>query len=204
MGTKQKILDCSILLFSERGFNGVSIREIARAVGIKESSIYNHYTGKQAIIEEICASFTQSLSFAQPPLIQIEEMLSHQKPREIFQSFILSYGGNIQPRLTQMAKIVFSEQFHQGIVRNIFLEKFVEDTADYYQKVLSLMQKKGLICPCDTFLLAHIFNNQQISLSMQLAQCQTEAAKKAIVCRMLESAEFLIGTVEIEPTHAER
>ena len=36
-------------IFSQKGFNGVSVREIAREVGIRESSIYNHYKNKEAI-----------------------------------------------------------------------------------------------------------------------------------------------------------
>ncbi|MGZ7095584.1 MAG: TetR/AcrR family transcriptional regulator, partial [Methanobacterium sp.] len=35
--TKEKIFDVSIDLFSQRGFDAVSVREIAREVGIRES-----------------------------------------------------------------------------------------------------------------------------------------------------------------------
>ena len=37
--TKEKIFDVSIDLFSQKGFDAVSVREIAREVGIRESSI---------------------------------------------------------------------------------------------------------------------------------------------------------------------
>lgn len=198
--TKQRILDCSLALFSEKGFRGVSIREIAKAVGIKESSIYNHYAGKQAIIEEICSRFSQSLAFAHPPLARVEEMLAGMRPREVFRAFILSYGGSIDPQMGQMAKIVFSEQFHQETVRRIFLEQFVENSAAYYDQVLSLMMQKGRIRPCDTGLVAHLFNNEQLSLSMQFAQCQTKEERKRIAGRMLESADFLIGALETDWT----
>ena len=42
--TKEKIFDVSLELFSQKGFNNTSVREIAREVGIKESSIYNNYS----------------------------------------------------------------------------------------------------------------------------------------------------------------
>lgn len=199
MDTKQRILDCAMALFSKKGFNGVSIREIAKAVGIKESSIYNHYAGKQAIIDEICSRFAQSLAFAHPPLSQVEEMLSNMKPREVFQSFIRSYGGSINPQIAQMAKIVFSEQFHHENVRRIFVGQFVENSARYYSEVLALMIRKGRIRPCNKVLIAHLFNNGQLSLSMQFAQCQTKEESRQIVGRMLESADFLIGMLETEP-----
>ena len=43
MNTKERIFDVSVDLFSMYGYDGVSIRQIAYEVGIKESSIYNHY-----------------------------------------------------------------------------------------------------------------------------------------------------------------
>lgn len=199
MDTKQKILDCSLALFAEKGFRGVSIREIARAVGIKESSIYHHYAGKQAIVDEICARFAQSLAVAQPPLAQVEDLLVRMRPRDVFRTFILSYGGSINPQIAQMAKLVFSEQFHQESVRRIFLEQFVENGAQYYDRVLTRMVQKGRLRPCDTRLVAHLFNNEQLSLSMQFAQCETPEERKQAAGRMMASADFLIGMLETEP-----
>ena len=47
--TKQKILDKALELFSTQGYDSVSVGEIAKAVGIKAPSLYNHFPGKQAI-----------------------------------------------------------------------------------------------------------------------------------------------------------
>ena len=43
MKTKDKILIEALSLFSVSGFSGVSVRDIAKAVGIRESAIYKHY-----------------------------------------------------------------------------------------------------------------------------------------------------------------
>ncbi len=40
-------------MFSVKGYDAVSIRQIASAVGIKESSIYNHFKSKQDILNKI-------------------------------------------------------------------------------------------------------------------------------------------------------
>ena len=53
VNNKEKIFNVSVDLFSEYGYDGVSIRQIAREVGIKESSIYNHYPSKEAILDSI-------------------------------------------------------------------------------------------------------------------------------------------------------
>lgn len=58
MDTKQKILYAALDLFSQRGYDAVSVRDIARAVGIKESSLYNHYENKRDIYASILALCT--------------------------------------------------------------------------------------------------------------------------------------------------
>ena len=64
--TKQKILQVAIDLFSKKGFSGVSVREIARAVGIKESSIYNHYKNKDDILATILDYYETEIERATP------------------------------------------------------------------------------------------------------------------------------------------
>ena len=51
--TKQKILEKALELFSANGYDSVSVGEIAKAVGIKAPSLYNHYAGKRAIFDAI-------------------------------------------------------------------------------------------------------------------------------------------------------
>ena len=44
--TKERIIYESLRLFSEKGYDGVSMREIAAAVEIKAASLYAHFDGK--------------------------------------------------------------------------------------------------------------------------------------------------------------
>jgi AcrR family transcriptional regulator len=52
-GTATRILDAAEALFAERGFAGVSVREIAGRVGLNQASIYNHFPSKQALYEAV-------------------------------------------------------------------------------------------------------------------------------------------------------
>ena len=51
--TREEILNESLDLFAKKGYYGTSMREIAKAVGIKGSSIYNHFSGKEEIFSEL-------------------------------------------------------------------------------------------------------------------------------------------------------
>ena len=47
--TRARILDAALDLFARHGFAGTSVRQLARAVGLRESSLYNHFASKEAI-----------------------------------------------------------------------------------------------------------------------------------------------------------
>lgn len=51
--TRQDILDRSLDLFAEHGFYGTSMRDIAKAVGVRESALYHYFPGKADILTEL-------------------------------------------------------------------------------------------------------------------------------------------------------
>lgn len=51
--TKERILQAALQLFSRAGYEAVSVRDIAGALGITQGALYRHYPGKRAIFEEI-------------------------------------------------------------------------------------------------------------------------------------------------------
>ena len=62
--TKTEILAITIPLFAEGGYAGVSMRQIARAVGIKAASLYHHFPDKQTLyIEALAQAFSRHADF---------------------------------------------------------------------------------------------------------------------------------------------
>lgn len=57
METKEMIQIAALNLFSKKGFNTASVRDIASAIGIKDSSLYFHYKNKQAILDSLMDKF---------------------------------------------------------------------------------------------------------------------------------------------------
>ena len=57
--TKQRILTEALTLFAREGYEAVSVEQIAKAVGIKAPSLYNHYRSKRAIFDSILRQMEQ-------------------------------------------------------------------------------------------------------------------------------------------------
>lgn len=54
--TADRIRLAATNLFNERGYHGTTMREIAAEVGIKVSSLYNHYSSKHDLLFQITSS----------------------------------------------------------------------------------------------------------------------------------------------------
>lgn len=51
--TRQRILDAAAALFGDRGYNGTTMRQIAKRAGIDASSAYYYFQSKELILDEV-------------------------------------------------------------------------------------------------------------------------------------------------------
>jgi AcrR family transcriptional regulator len=64
LSSREQILDAAAALFSETGFSGSSTRAIADRVGIRQQSLYYHFSGKDEILAELLSgSVRPSIDF---------------------------------------------------------------------------------------------------------------------------------------------
>ena len=54
--TRRAILDAALDLFAEKGYFGTSLRDIAGAVGVRESALYNYFQSKEALFNDLIAT----------------------------------------------------------------------------------------------------------------------------------------------------
>lgn len=58
--TKERILTIALQLFSREGYEAVSMRMIADALGITKGALYKHYESKRDIFDHIVARMRQA------------------------------------------------------------------------------------------------------------------------------------------------
>lgn len=56
------LLDVAVKVFNERGYDGTSMEDLARAAGISKSSFYHHVEGKEALLAAACDRALAALS----------------------------------------------------------------------------------------------------------------------------------------------
>lgn len=52
-GTRRRVLEAALVLFAERGYHGVSMRDLAAEVGMRASSLYVHVPSKEDLLLQL-------------------------------------------------------------------------------------------------------------------------------------------------------
>ncbi len=190
--TKQKIFDTSIELFSKKGFNGVSMREIAKVVGIKESSIYNHYKSKDEIIDSIFDFFASSIKNYRPSETELKNMVSYMTPEDLLKQLLIRYGNALNGKLDCIARIIYSEQFKNEKAKKIMQENLFMEPATYTNELLNMLLEKKMIKQVDTTLFADEYNYVLFALSFEYAHAINDGKDVApIIKKMFKHIEFI-------------
>ena len=158
MNNKEKIFEKSIDLFSEYGYDGVSIRKIASAVGIKESSIYNHYKSKESILDAILAYYINEMTKDEIPLNQASDNLD--KSLEYFyKAGVDLYTSKLNDsKMMKITRIIFVEMYHNEKIRKFVKTAIVDAAINGWIELFNLMKEKELIKKdCDSKQLAESF-----------------------------------------------
>lgn len=144
--TKEDILNQSINLFAQKGYNAVSVREIASAVGIKESSIYNHYKSKQEILDTIFNYLTEEMT-PDAETDQKTTALIAENLEQFYQVGSSYYQEKLKNQKTvKTLRILFIELYHNDMVKqymqNVFLNPPVNAWTELFTKMMETNQIK--------------------------------------------------------------
>lgn len=166
--TKDRILDASIELFSNKGFHGVSIREIARAVGIKESSIYNHFSSKENILDTIFDQFQAAMEETIPSKERIEKALEGASFNEFWRMGSVSFASKTQtPRMGNISKIILYEMFRNERARDLALTELFTRQQDVVRMIFGVMMEKGVIAEVDLDALSNAYSYAMLGMQME-------------------------------------
>jgi len=169
--TRKRILDATIRLSSQNGLLAVSVREIAREVGIKESSLYNHFQGKQALLNAALEEAERVFSSLTLPTDAIERMISENRPEELLRKGLIRYRDRWDdPWMSRVWILLEMEQYRNERVASIVLretERIIRFNETLFQKMI----ERGVCKPCNARFLADLFSRTMLSLHRDYAIC---------------------------------
>lgn len=150
MKTKDKILIEALSLFSVSGFSGVSVRDIAKAVGIRESAIYKHYKNKQQLFDTIVEVSAGRIDSLQEELISkfnhnvnTKEVFPISIIQEIYCNIFLFYLTD--DVLSKFRRMMTIEHLKDNELNRKFKDMFIEKTLSYQSEVFRKLINEGKV-----------------------------------------------------------
>lgn len=151
--TKQKIIEKALELFAERGYDSVSVGEIAEAVGIRAPSLYNHYPSKQAIFGAIVDSaaaryeadtgkiniHVQDSARDVPAFTEITADVLFEKLKQIFEYSL----HNVT--ICRFRRMMTIEQFRSPQLAELYTLRYVDRLIAYHAGIFRALIASGEI-----------------------------------------------------------
>ncbi len=133
MKTKEIILNESLKLFAQKGYDAVGVAEIAEAVGIKAPSLYKHYKSKREIFESILARMSAN---------DAEKADDYAVPPEKKKDFDESYENVLPSDIKSYTKAMFlywtKEEFSCNFRRMLTVEQYkTSEMGALYQQYIA-------------------------------------------------------------------
>ncbi|HEX3768183.1 MAG TPA: TetR family transcriptional regulator, partial [Puia sp.] len=141
LSTKQlQLLDTAESLFSQKGFDGTSVRDIAEAAGINTAMISYYFGSKEKLMEEIFERKSLNIKEKVANLLKDESL----DPLEKMYSLVDMYIEGILSRKTFHRILLCEQIINQNPSILTMLDKMKTKNSEYINDLIRLGQKKGL------------------------------------------------------------
>jgi len=130
---QQQILEASIKLIDEKGIQGLTIKNLSKAIGISEPGIYRHFASKTEIILNILNSFKE-MAVILSDLLESYEGTAMEKITFMF-SKMLDMFSETPP----MVSVIFSEEIFKN--EEVLKNKIVEILNLHAQTLENIIEK---------------------------------------------------------------
>ncbi|MDO5818893.1 MAG: helix-turn-helix domain-containing protein [Methanobrevibacter sp.] len=208
MNTKEKIFDVALDLFSKKGYDSVSLREIAEEVGIKKSSIYSHYSSKEAILMDIFDYLTNLFEYDEllnnkeldltadnETLVKNPELFYHMGSEAIKAMFS-------QERNLKIWKLIFIQMNHNETIRLFFQNEILVKPLIFWKGFFTILKDRGIIRQdCNPELLAKEYYSFPIYLLLEMSAKYDDIPQSQLEDFFKEAEEhanFLLDCVKVK------
>lgn len=156
--TKERILNEALSLFSVKGYDGVSMSDIATMVGIKAASIYKHYSGKDDIFQTIVRKFEERTeNIFNPALLENTNYIniSNEMLVKMIQQTFQIYAE--EPFLSKCRKLFMISSLDRPEIGNLYTKYFIVMPMEYQAELFNMMQKEKVFAKKDVAIMAYHF-----------------------------------------------
>lgn len=191
--TKEKILTVALDMFSTRGYSSVSIRDISGAIGIKESSIYHHFTNKQSIFDELLLRILELMKSMKHSFDKTLSLIN-EVSQEAFVQAGISYVENflLEGRIYNIINMLNIEKNTNKEAANYYIKFLFDIPLEHHQQVFTILKDMCVLKNIEPDKLASEYQAIIIFIFFKYFPSRTHITHESIFTARNELAEMLI------------
>jgi len=192
--TKQRLLDATLKLISEKGYLGSTTREIAQEAGVTELTLFRHFGTKEKLFEALLRNHT-FLPRLKELLPELDGLSYGDSLRLIATRFLLSLKER-----KSLVKIMYSEgTIYPEKIKKLY-NKFADDLRLTLASYFRGLQKKGLLRTVSPEMAAQLFLGMLFSYFRSEEIMRAGGMKKQTMEKNIKEFVdiFMFGTVKNE------
>ena len=207
MDTKQRILLEALRLFSKRGYDAISVEQIASAVGIKAPSLYKHYKSKKDIFDAIFEDtakryeeFIQTISIPVTDSKQYVVVFENITAEDLVQKVksLIEYSLHDE-YISKFRKMMTIEQFRSPELSKLYSDRYVNQIQNYHTDLFTKMIEAGVLKKEDPCILAMVYD---APILVMLSECDRHPEKEEECIKKLEDhVRLFYRTYSCSKTH---
>ena len=196
--TKEKIRKAALRLFSTRGYKATTVREIAAAVGIKQSALYNHFENKEAILAALVEHLASSA------LVHLFDDKSDEESIRSGKALLSGIATKFKllsfdTQNEALFKLLMQELYKNERIRHIYLESFYHQNVKKLSAYLFGMMQEEIIKAQDPLLLAQEFFAPLFFYQMQVTLLKVDKKSTSSIVTLFEKhVEHFWESVRVE------
>ena len=156
--TKDKILTIAAKLFSEKGYDRVTTREIAKAIGINAASIYYYFPSKEDVLKCLYNFYSEQLRKGCPDLNVLLRLAETDPPHEVLMKSEFHFDDEVREMLDHIivtaSRMLTADPESEYFIR----ENIFDPTANIVKPLLEYMIELGKIKPFDVDAFIKVFS----------------------------------------------
>ncbi len=154
---REKILEIAIKLIGTRGYDAVSIRNITKEVGIKESSFYNHFKSKEALLDEIFEMMEKDLNRIRPKKLEIEELCHHMTLKQFLTYRLTQFLKGWENPMARYLWFVVSQQQYKNKKAAALIIQETERSVEMFETAFKILMDLGKMKKGDAVFLGNLY-----------------------------------------------
>lgn len=143
--TRDRLLEAAAGLFADRGYEGVSVRDLTRSVGLNEAVLYHYFRDKADLFDQVLGSL--AADFLEPGLADPALLADREGPDllRILAAGARGFFGRVTVRDYQVWRIAVQEQYRHPAARDLVRRTLLEAPRAYFAVLLEELGRRGLL-----------------------------------------------------------